>query len=626
MKRILCAVISAFIFSNAFLVYSSASNQEMNVHEYNKLIRKLTDAYVPDNFVSTEEMTEYPLNRLIVKTASNEPLENDYGAADKIEGYNCLHILQYETEEETDEAYENLIHDNIEYVEYDYWLTIVDSLRHCYCEGGEAVDYLCSCTGYAFCPCEDPDATETHYSWNSGAVQVDEAFRLIDEYGINCEPIKVAVLDTGVYAAHSEFSKNGENANRIKADPDYVYIKNSIQYPSNEDDYFHGTHVAGIVHNNTMDNVEIYSYRMSGKTLSALSCSELTGAIDAAVTEGIDVINMSLRRSEFYNDRDNRMLEESLKNAVENNVVLVAGAGNGSDDADNFIPSKFDEVITVSATTRENKIDKSYSSYGSCVDIGAPGTDIRSTSPRNNDNEEPLSLMIRTSGTSMATPLVSAAVATLKSIDPNITPSQAKRLIKETAYVPEGWDYNYGAGIVNFYNLVRSVLEPEGSETPIIKLNSNDQFEIHQFALSNSTYYTLDGSEPTPEDGFVYSYPLDLSNKTVSLIKAASYKNGEQIGETAVYKMSSYETLKMNYKDTKHPISSTYTKKIRWSSSDPNIATVDSEGNIKAVGVGETQVTAKLSSGKRIIYNVKVEYSKLQWFIMVFLCGFLWYI
>ncbi len=75
MKRILCAVISAFIFSNAFLVYSSASNQEMNVHEYNKLIRKLTDAYVPDNFVSTEEMTEYPLNRLIVKTASNEPLE-----------------------------------------------------------------------------------------------------------------------------------------------------------------------------------------------------------------------------------------------------------------------------------------------------------------------------------------------------------------------------------------------------------------------------------------------------------------------------------------------------------------------------------------------------------------------
>lgn len=194
MKRILCIVISVFIFANSFLVYPSASNQEIDVYEYNKLIRKLTDAYVPDNFVSTEEMTEYPLNRLIVKTSYNDPLENDYGAADKIEGYDCLHILQYETEEETDEAYENFIHDDIEYVEYDYWLTIVDSRRQCYCEGGEKVDFLCSCTGYGFCPCEDPDATGTHYSWNSGAVQVDEAFQLIDEYGINCEPITYGMM------------------------------------------------------------------------------------------------------------------------------------------------------------------------------------------------------------------------------------------------------------------------------------------------------------------------------------------------------------------------------------------------------------------------------------------------
>ena len=139
-------------------------------------------------------------------------------------------------------------------------------------------------------------------------------------------------------------------------------------------------------------------------------------------------------------------------------------------------------------------------------------------------------------------------------------------------------------------------------------------------------YYTFDGTDPTPENGLVYSSPLDLSNETVSFIKAASYRNGEQIGKTASYKMYRYETIKMNYNETEHPISSTYTKNIRWKSADPNIATVDSEGNIKAIGVGETQITAKLSSGKRIIYNVKVEYSKLQWFIMVFLCGFLWYI
>lgn len=225
------------------------------------------------------------------------------------------------------------------------------------------------------------------------------------------------------------------------------------------------------------------------------------------------------------------------------------------------------------------------------------------------------------SGTSMAAPLVSAAAAILKSINPDITPAEVQQIIKETAYVPEGWDYNYGAGIIDFYNMVQAALRMQTE----IKLNSNDKFEIVPAGCTDSVYYTLDGKDPTPENGLIYSLPLDLSNKTVSFIKAASYRNGEQIGETAIYKMFRYETIKMNYRETEHPISSTYTKKIRWKSADPNIATVDSEGNIKAVGVGETQITAKLSSGKRIIYNVKVEYSRLQWFIMMFLCGFLWY-
>lgn len=617
---------------NSFLIYSSATEPKMDVYEYNKLIRKLTDAYVPNDFVSNEEMTEYPLNRLIVKTNSNEPLKNDYGAADKIEGYNYLHILQYETEEETDAAYEKLSQDDIVYVEKDYWITIIDSLKACYCEGGESGKYFCNCTGYVFCTCKDPDATQNHFSWNSSAVQVDEAFQLINEHGISCKTIKVAVLDTGVYAAHKEFSKKGEDKNRIKTDPEYTYIKNSTIYPSDKDDYYHGTHVAGIIHNNTMENVEIYSYRMSGETLSSLSCAELTGAIDAAVAKGVDVINMSLRRSDFFITNQMKTLEWSINTAINNNVVLVSGAGNEKNDATIYIPARYDEVITVSATTRENKPDKSYSSYGECVDISAPGTDIMSTSPRNEKNdviEESNEMMMRVSGTSMATPLVSAAAAMIKSIDPDITPAEVKQIIKDNAYVPDDWEEscdgkNYGTGIVNFYNIAKAMIG-ETSVTPTIRINSDNKFEITALEDADTEiFYTLDGTFPTLENHLTYTGPLNLRAKNVTTINAAYYKNEKFIGRMAVYDLVTYNEKSVFYKWSSTLTTDADTSNAKWHSNNPNIASVDSDGNIKGVSKGNTRITCSLPTGERIIWRVNVKYSPLQAFFVMFFFGFLW--
>lgn len=630
-KKLLCIIISLIVYVNTFPLCSSATNQEINVYEYNKLIRKLTDAYIPDNYVSTEEITEYPLNRLIVKTTSNNPLDNDYGAADKIEGYNCLHILQYETEEETSEAYKKLIQSDIEYVEYDYWLTAMDARKACYCDDNISNSYMCACTGYAFCPCKDPDAIGNHYSWSSSAVQVDEAFQLINELGVSCQQTKVAILDSGVYAAHEEFSKSENTVNRIKTDPNYVYVKNSVEYPSNEDDYFHGTHVAGIVHNNTMENVEIYSYRMSGKTLSPLSCLELTSAIDAAVANKVDVINMSLRREEFFNPNQNKTLETSIKNAIDENVVLVAGAGNSSDDAGNFIPAKYNNVITVSATTKTNVPDKSYSSYGDCVDISAPGTDIRSTSPRNDKNEEPENWMIRASGTSMATPLVSAAAATLKSIYPDITPAEVKRIIKETAYVPENWEEscdgkNYGTGIVNFYNMVKAVLEPEYSATPIIKVNSDNKFEIvAPHGTDARFYYTIDGSVPTIDNHMKYTEPFKLINSYNEKLIAVCHENGKLIGEPVSYDLITEKTKTIFYKWSANPLHNEDSKMLNCKINNPRVAAVDNEGNITGLSPGDTKITYYMASGKRVVCDVKVIYAPWQWIIRILFLGFLWY-
>ena len=623
-KKVFAVILVGLAFIEAlFATVAFATEQkDMTAYEFANALQQ----FASDNSSNIiDSILPEPMNRLIVKTYSNTPLSNTYGAIDTLEGFDGLHILQYETEEETETAFCAFQNENIKYVEYDYWIDVdVESPKICNCENNEQKYDFCACSGTTgFCDCPD-NTSENHLSWNSTAVNVDQAFELINNSKIQCEPVTVAILDTGLCVEHEYF-----DSNRIVLDKDYCLVIDGVEYPSSVDFHYHGTHVAGTVYDNTMSNVNIVPYRIFGKSVKKLPYSVLNGALKAIISNDdfeIDVISMSIGKEPYDSESENLLLYETLNEAIDKNIIIVVAAGNDSDDSNNYIPASFNDAIVVSATKKGGIADTSYSNYGSGVDIGAPGTDIYSTTPvvagkhDEEDNEFYISYM-RTSGTSMATPLVAAAAATLKSIIPDITPSQAERLIKETAYVPDGWDFNYGAGIVDFYNMVKTALRTQTE----IKLNSNDKFEIISAGCIDSVYYTLDGTEPTPENGLVYSLPLDLSNRTVPFIKAASYRNGEKIGETAVYKMFRYETVKIDYKETKHIYFSNYTKKIRWQSSDPNIATVDSEGNIKGVGIGETDVTAKLRSGKRIVYNVKVEYSLLQRFIMVFLFGFLWY-
>ena len=609
-NKILSIFLVFVLLLNTFPIVSFAEEpSSLTVSDFNSLLGEMINEH-DETYMSSSSYYALPPNRLIVKTNSNEVLAENYGAIDSVEGYKGIHIFQYSSQKKTDAAYAAFLEDEIEYVEYDFYIEL-----------GELTDDISGIT----------DTTTTSY-WNSEAAQVSQAYQLIDDYGIECSEVKVGIIDSGIYAEHSAFEED-----RIFDSGFAIEDEDGVTYPSMIDDLNHGTHVAGIIYRNTMSNVKIYPYRVF-VLLPMASYSFIYAAFELAVSQGMDIINMSLGGDYKENNSDCITLNQAIVDATNNNVVVVVAAGNEMGNADDNCPANCSSAITVAATDSRNLPDISYSASGNCVDVAAPGTKVLSTVPRywnwyENDVDKgqiydpnPQSLEKEMSGTSMATPHVTAAAAMLKSIRPDLSAMEIQNTLKRTATIPEGWseycgEKYYGVGIVNFYSIVCSAIRLN----PEIVLNSNDKFEILPTAGSDSTYYTLDGTDPTPENGLVYLSPLDLSNKTVSFIKAASYRNGEQTGETVIYKMFRYETIKMNYKETKHPISSTYTKKIRWKSSDPNIATVDSEGNIKGVNVGETQVTAKLGSGKRIIYNVKVEYSKLQWFIMIFLCGFLWY-
>lgn len=412
---------------NAFAVEESLS-----VQEFFTMVHQL----VSDNSSSVLDSMFIPQrDRLIVKTKSNKPLKNDFGAIEKVEGYDGLHVLQYDCKEDADKAFAFFENENIEYVEYDYWLaTDSDLPNFCNCPENSNKYGICECgEGRGICNCKDT-TSPNHLSWNSSAVKVDEAFELANSFGVTYSPVNVAVIDSGLYIGGG-LEKEHFDDSRIDVNDDYYFKENDIIYPSTEDFYYHGTHVSGIIYDNTMSNVTITPYRIFGKNDNYLSYLVLCGAINCAIDRKdvlgnriTDIINLSLSHIPFNTESENLTLNETLQKAIDNNIVVVVCAGNEADDARNYIPSNYDNAITVAASKKGDAPDKSYSNYGLCVDVAAPGTDIYSTTPilegKITDNGEIIQTdHARTSGTSQAAPLVAAAVAFIKSIRPEMTPA-----------------------------------------------------------------------------------------------------------------------------------------------------------------------------------------------------------
>lgn len=535
---------------------------------------------------------EIVANRLIVGTNSNKALTNDYGAIDCLEGYNNWHILQYLCVDDAKRAYVEFFNDSsVEFVEYDAIITkeeIADDVETIVLQD---------------------NALLSNRHWESSVIESDNAKELLNSCTITQNEIVVAVIDTGVEETHSIF-KDSNNNSRVL--PGNRQMDNTV--PNNDG---HGTNVAGVVAANTNENIKIKSYNYFYYLDSKVPATSLATEICAAVEgdengeNGADVINMSIYKSGSLPT----IVNNAIMSAVESGVVVVSCAGNEGDDASLFWPANALEGITVSAVNSnfnywKNPNTGKESNYGSIVDIAAPGDKIYTATL--NDN------FISLSGTSVAAPIVAAAAAMIKSIDPDKTPAEIEELIKSTAFVPDGWDTNYGVGIVNYMN----ILEKMRTETPKIS-HSNKSATITALSPDAEIYYTTDGSDPVVGVSPLYTEPI--STNGVDLIKAIAYEEGSLPSTVKSFIVNKTYNETIRYKGTFEIPEADQDDFLACYVSNEDIITYEDDGTVKAHKVGKTTATVYLKGGKTVTYKFTVEYAWWQQIIRIFLLGFLWY-
>ena len=210
------------------------------------------------------------------------------------------------------------------------------------------------------------------------------------------------IVDTGILSSHQQFS------GRVQAG--YTAISDGN---GTTDCNGHGTHVAGTVGGGAYGiakNVSLVPIRILGCDGSGASSNVIAG-LDWILKNGKKpaVVNMSLGGDASAS------LDSAVENLFNNGYVMVVAAGNSNTDACNSSPARVSKAITVAATDNTDT-RASYSNYGSCVDIFAPGSQINSAWIGSNTATKVLN------GTSMATPHVAGVVAEMLQSAPTATP------------------------------------------------------------------------------------------------------------------------------------------------------------------------------------------------------------
>jgi len=255
--------------------------------------------------------------------------------------------------------------------------------------------------------------------WSTDKLNYTELHQFLQSK--NVKPVKtalVAVLDSGVDANHEDIAAN------------YRSIKPAYDKDGNS----HGTHCAGIVAAVSYNKVGIVSMVPSPNWLQVTSVRVMNrlgvgtqkatiGGIIEAADYGVDVISFSI--GGVSNQSREKAYKEAVAYANEQGSIVVVAAGNNSSNAKYTTPANAEGVIAVASIDQNmNKSVFSNTMEDIKMPIAAPGTDVLSLIPENNYKKN--------SGTSMATPHVSALIGLMKSLRPDLDTNTAYEILSRT--------------------------------------------------------------------------------------------------------------------------------------------------------------------------------------------------
>lgn len=282
------------------------------------------------------------------------------------------------------------------------------------------------------------------------------------------------IADTGLYTQHSNFEGRAASG--------YDFIDNDA---NSADCHGHGTHVAGTVGSKdygVAKNVKLVGVRVLDCQGSGTT-EQIAAGMDwiARNAKKPAIVNMSLGGSA------DRALDDAVAGVISAGIPVAVAAGNDSKDACNTSPARLPAAITLGSTD-SNDARSSFSNYGSCLDLFAPGGSIVST--KMNGGTQTMS------GTSMATPHTAGAAALYLSAHPNATPAQVRDALVDNAQ--SGVVTGAGSGSPNKFLNVTKLGGPAQPGEPVADFTAQ--------CSTTAATCSFDASASKDPDGTIASY------------------------------------------------------------------------------------------------------------------------
>ena len=388
---------------------------------------------------------------------------------------------------------------------------------------------------YIYQTCSDPNDPEFPDQYAHQLIQMADAWDISTGSG----DVVVAVMDTGVDINHPDLKDNiwinsGEIPNNDIDDDENGFIDDihgwnfeddSNEVTPDEDDWWeiagHGTNVAGVIAavGNNGQGVSGVNWQCSIMALRLsiwITSEEVASGLDYAAANGVDVLNMSFGADEFGPDGD-PIVKEAIDNAFAQGVLLTASAGN-EDTSKPLYPAAYYNVMAVASTNGED-IKTGHSSFGTWVDITAPGTDIVTTDL----NGE----YIATAGTSFSAPYVGAVGALVMAHRPELTNVEVRAILENTTDPVYYGDINplqgyIGTGRVNAYEALMAadqrhplgeivaprqeeIFASDGNDIPLVLFVHGDSYRLEYTSYGNEDWQLIDENSALPDpNGLVH--------------------------------------------------------------------------------------------------------------------------